>query len=149
MTASHIPKESLFRCFPIIGIFLWILSKFSEQLFQRTTVYGYYWKMLILLRLTMTLFCKIQVKSKQTKKFCNIHANKVKSKQTNNFCNIQANKCMFRVNNRNSRKRCEIYLKLTVKTPDSCQWYRSDIFIVNFEHISHLFRVFLLLTLNK
>ena len=27
-------------------------------------------------------------------------------------------------------------------------WRRSDIFIVNFEHISHLLLVFLLLTLN-
>ena len=30
-----------------------------------------------------------------------------------------------------------------------CQWRRSRVFIVNFEHISHLFMVFLLLTLNK
>ena len=27
-------------------------------------------------------------------------------------------------------------------------WRRSGVFIVNFEHISHLFLVFLLLTLN-
>ena len=38
---------------------------------------------------------------------------------------------------------CEICSELTVKTPDSV------IFIVNFEHISHLFPMFLLLTLNK
>ena len=41
-------------------------------------------------------------------------------------------------NNRNTRKRCEIFSKLTIK-----------IFVVNFEHISYLFLVFLLLTLNK
>ena len=40
---------------------------------------------------------------------------------------------MLKVNNRNTRTRCEI-----------C----SGIFIVNFEHISHLVLVFLLLTLN-
>ena len=28
-------------------------------------------------------------------------------------------------------------------------WRRSDVFIVNFEHILHLFLVFLLFTLNK
>ena len=28
-------------------------------------------------------------------------------------------------------------------------WRRSDVFIVNFEHISHLVLLFLLLTLNR
>ena len=37
---------------------------------------------------------------------------------------------------------------LTIKTPEQRQWCRSDVFIVNFEHISHLVRVFLLLTLD-
>ena len=39
-------------------------------------------------------------------------------------------------------------LKLTIKIPERRQWRRSGIFIVNFEHISHLVPVFLLLTLN-
>ena len=38
--------------------------------------------------------------------------------------------------------------KLTIKTPEQHHWRRSGIFIVNFEHISHLVLVFLLLTLN-
>ena len=29
--------------------------------------------------------------------------------------------------------------KLTIKTPERRQWRRSGVFIVNFEHISHLF----------
>ena len=45
---------------------------------------------------------------------------------------------LFKVNNRNTRKRCGI-----------CQWRRSGAFIVNFEHIFHLFLVFLLLNLNS
>ena len=45
-----------------------------------------------------------------------------------------ANIYLFKVNNRNNRKRCDICLKLTTKTPD---------------YISHLFLGFLLLTLNK
>ena len=56
---------------------------------------------------------------------------------------------MFKVNNRNTRTRCEIYSKLTIKTPERCLWRRSGVFIVNFEHISHLVLVFLLLTLSK
>ena len=52
---------------------------------------------------------------------------------------------MFKVNNRAARTRCEICSKLTIKTPER----RSGVFIVNFEHISHRFLVFLLLTLSR
>ena len=38
---------------------------------------------------------------------------------------------------------------LTIKAPERRQLRCSDVFIVNFEHILHLFLVFLLLTLNK
>ena len=54
-----------------------------------------------------------------------------------------------KVNNKNSRTRCEICSNLTIKTLERCQWRRSGAFIVNFEHILHLALVFLLLTLNK
>ena len=57
-----------------------------------------------------------------------------------------ANIYLFKVNNRNNRKRLEISWKLTIKLPEWCHW--GD-FIVNFEHISHLILLFLLLTLNK
>ena len=37
----------------------------------------------------------------------------------------------------------EICSKLTIKTPKLCQWHHFGVFIVNFEHISHLcFNVF-------
>ena len=55
---------------------------------------------------------------------------------------------LLRVNNRNTRTRCEICSKLTTKTREWRQWHRSGVFIVNFEHIPHLLLVFLLLTLN-
>ena len=55
---------------------------------------------------------------------------------------------MFKVNNRNTRTRCEICSKLTIRIPEQRHWRRSGIFIVNFEHISHLVLVFLLLTLK-
>ena len=35
-------------------------------------------------------------------------------------------------------QRREICSKLTIKTPKRCHWRRFDVFIVNFEHISHL-----------
>ena len=50
---------------------------------------------------------------------------------------------MFKVNNRNTRERCEICPKLTITTPERRHWRRSGIFIVNFERISYLFIVFL------
>ena len=56
---------------------------------------------------------------------------------------------LLKVNNRNTRTRCEICSKLTINTPERRHWRRSGVFIVNFEHISHLALVFLLLTLNK
>ena len=45
----------------------------------------------------------------------------------------------------NTRTRCEICSNLTIKIPERSQWRCSGVFIVNFEHISHLV---LLLTLN-
>ena len=50
--------------------------------------------------------------------------------------NTPANIYLFKVNNRNTEKRCEICLNL--KTPERRYWC----FIVSFEHISHLFPVF-------
>ena len=55
---------------------------------------------------------------------------------------------LLKVKKRYTRTRCEICSKLTIKTPERRQWRRSGIFIVNFEHISHLVLVFLFLTLN-
>ena len=56
---------------------------------------------------------------------------------------------MFNVNNGNTRTSCEIYPKLTIKTPERRYWGHSGVFIVNFEHISHLVLVVLLLTLSR
>ena len=78
---------------------------------------------------------------------------------------------MFIVNHRNTRASCEICSKLTIKTPEPCQWRRFGVFIVKFEHtiktleqrqwrrfgvfnvkfehVSHLVLVFLLLTLSR
>ena len=67
----------------------------------------------------------------------------------NEMSGIPANIFLFKVNNANSRKRCEICSELTIKTPERCNWRRSGIFIVNSIHFSHLFLVFLFSTLNK
>ena len=56
---------------------------------------------------------------------------------------------LFQVNNRNTWPRCEICVKLTAKTAERHQWRRSGVFMVYFEHISHLVLLFLLLTLSR
>ena len=43
-----------------------------------------------------------------------------------------ANIYLFKVNNRNTRKRCCICSKLTIKTPERRHWRRTGVFIVNF-----------------
>ena len=58
---------------------------------------------------------------------------------------LPVNIYLFKVNNRNTRKRCEICSKLTIKTSD----VGSGAFNVNFLMLTLLFQVFLLLTLNK
>ena len=62
---------------------------------------------------------------------------------------LPASNYMFKVNNRNTRTRSEICSNLTIKTPKRRQWHCSGVFIVNFEHISHLVLLFLLLTLSR
>ena len=75
----------------------------------------------------------------------------MKHNRTNKFTLNGADKVHFtviylpKVNNRNTRTRCEICSKLTIKTPQRCHWRRSGVLIVDFEHISHLVLVFLLL----
>ena len=61
---------------------------------------------------------------------------------------VPANIYLFIVSNKNTRKRCEIYWKLTIKKPKRRQWRPSGVFIVNFEYILHLFHLFLLLTFS-
>ena len=56
---------------------------------------------------------------------------------------------LLKVKKRNTRTRCEICEKLILKTPERRYWHRSSVFIVNFEHISHLVLMFLLLTLGR
>ena len=52
-----------------------------------------------------------------------------------------ANICLFKVNNRNTTKSYERCSKPTIN-PERLHWRRSDVFIVNLEHILHLFYFF-------
>ena len=65
------------------------------------------------------------------------------------FICFPAGSYMLKVNNRKTRTRCEICSKLTIKTPERHHWRSSGVFIVSFEHISHLLLMFLLLTLSR
>ena len=45
---------------------------------------------------------------------------------------------LLKINNRNTRTMCEISSKLTIKTPERCNWRCCGVFIVKFKHISYL-----------
>ena len=83
-------------------------------------------------------------------KFCGAHTAKFES-MFGYFSLICMKRCLpagiylLKVNNKKTRARYEICSKLTIKTR---YWRRSGVFIVNFDDISHLLLVFLLLTLN-
>ena len=46
---------------------------------------------------------------------------------------------LFQVNNRNTRARCEICSKLTIKPPEWHNWFYSGVFIFNSEQILYFF----------
>ena len=69
----------------------------------------------------------------------------VKSKFNNNLENIY----LFKVNSRNSGEICEIWSKLTTKTPEWHQQRFFGVFFDNFELISPPFLVFSLLILSS
>ena len=54
---------------------------------------------------------------------------------------------LFKVKSKSTKKRCETCSKLAKKISE--QSHLRRVYIVNFEHILHIFLVFLLLTLNK
>ena len=64
-------------------------------------------------------------------------------------CMYPANIYLFKVNNRSTRKSCEICSKLTTETPEP----RRDVFLVflllNLNMFQTFFPLFLFLTLNK
>ena len=71
---------------------------------------------------------------------------------SNNFSKQKAHltgNYLLKVNNINTGTRWEICSKLTINTPERRHRHLSDVFIVNFEHISHLVLVLILLTLSR
>ena len=65
------------------------------------------------------------------------------------FSTFPSNIYLLKVNNRDTRKTCKICSNLMIRPPERRNWRRSGGFIVNFEHISHLFLVSLSMTLNN
>ena len=78
-----------------------------------------------------------------------MHSKRIGYTESVHCAKYPAGNHIFKVNHRNTRARCEICSKLTIKTPERHHWRRSGVFIVNFEHISHLVLVFLLLILSR
>ena len=68
---------------------------------------------------------------------------------TNSLPSRQLHVNNVNVNNRNTGLSCKISSKLTINTPERSQRRLSGVFIVNFEHISHVVLMFLLLILSR
>ena len=56
---------------------------------------------------------------------------------------------LVKLNNKNTRAMREMGPKLTIKTPEQRQFYRSVVYLVSIEHISQLILIFLLLILIR
>ena len=61
------------------------------------------------------------------------------------FCtlSVAVNIYLFKVNNRNSRGRCEICSKLIIKISEWCHWCYSGVFVVSIKKILNFCSVFL------
>ena len=94
------------------------------------------------------LMCNFILKEKKQKNFCiNLFSGNVKVfitttciKNVKNMIlailwSCPAGIYLLKVNNRNTRTRCEICSKLTIKTPERRQWRRSGVSIFDFEHV--------------
>ena len=68
------------------------------------------------------------------------------ARQCSNY--FPAGNYIFKVSYRNTRTRCEICSKLTIKTQERRQWHGFGVFDVNFEHILQLVLVFLLINIE-
>ena len=64
---------------------------------------------------------------------------------TENMKRYPATIFLFKVNNKNTWKKCEISSNITTKTPERHHWCCSGVFVANFEESSYLFLVLLLL----
>ena len=65
----------------------------------------------------------------------------------NMFSDFTASIYLLKVGNRNTRTRCKICSKLTIKTSERRHWC-CGVLILNVDQISHLDLMFLLLTLD-
>ena len=85
-----------------------------------------------------------------------LHINQIKdgiTKKSKTFRSFQVNKnlaniYLLKFKEGNTRKRCEICSKLTIKRLERRQCRRSSVFVFNLEYISHLSIMFILLTLS-
>ena len=140
----------------VAGVFLWSLQNFLEESLYGTTVGSCFWELVLKLYIHSKCYkIKIVAIGKSTRKISEICSNLTLEQRGScgfdvfimNFptlllcfyCCFPANACLFIVNNRNTKKSCEICSKLTVKSLERPQWRCSSVFILNFKDISDLF----------
>ena len=87
-------------------------------------------------------YVKLNQKSSRLVKTC------FKSSRNDKMIFFSADIYLLKLNNRNTGTICELSSNLTIKALEQGHWRSSGVFIVNFEHVSYHFLVFLLLSLN-
>ena len=109
----------------------------SPQSYLISCIYWYfnadinYMKRLYVAKLKICFYWKIHCDKTPSRNYCSF----TKLLNTSKPANIY----LFKVKKGNIRKRCKICSELTIKPPERRQRRRPNIFIVNFEHISHIF----------
>ena len=66
-------------------------------------------------------FFGIEKKNSESRNICYKNREKILNSMASNSMNLPANIYLFKVNNRNTRKRCKICSKLIIKTSKQCQ----------------------------
>ena len=135
----------------VTGLMRNVTQKGSEIIF-RVFFWRLYFHLLFFSRVDSVYYKTRPSKQIHNQKVCN-ESNILVSLMCSMRTVFPANIYLFKVINRKTRKRFEIFhtffWELKIKTPERCQWRRSIVFLIDFEYISYLFLVFLLVTFSK
>ena len=129
---------------------MWNLFKFSCKDIKKTANVNniiLMFLLLILKKFHRTLCCHVLLL--ETNCACCVWSDSFIHLLNQFHSNNLANSYLFKVNKRKTGRICKICSKLTITIPEWRNWHRSGVFIINFEHISHFFQVFLSLALNR
>ena len=108
-----------------------LMRLFQKQMFRRS----------ILVNLQALAYCITFLKVKLLdRRILNIFVKRLfcRAPLSGHFRFYPSGANLLKVNNKRKRRWCDRFLKLIIRTPEQSHWRWSNIFIENFEQISHL-----------